>query len=521
MSTKSLIKSTSIISVATASSRVLGFIRDILIANFFGTGNLIQAFVVAFRIPNLMRRMVGEGAVNSAFVPVLSEYLATKKKEDYWQLANVILNLLAVVLAAIVLIGIAFSPIIVRIIAPGFVKDPGQLELAIKLTRIVFPFIFLIGLTAFAAGVLNSLKHFATPAFGPCLLNLSIIATMLFFYRTINITMLAVSILVGGFLQLMLQIPVLYKKGMRIRFPITFHHPAVKKIGTLLAPRILGSTVYQLNVLVDSILASLYWIVGKGGIAALYYSNRLIQFPTAIFGIAVATAVLPTLSGYFAKNELDKFKKTISFSLKFIFLFMIPAAIGIMIIGKPIIEALFQRGEFGSYSTMITNQALFFYAIGLFSYAGIKILVFSFYSMQDTMTPVKTAAIALLINVILNLILMWPLKIGGLALATSISGIFNFIVLFYILRKRMGPLNEREMLIFLFKIILASLVMGAILLGLTKTPMYISFFGKGSSLLNIAGLISVIAISASSYIVILLLLRVKEVEKVFRWIGKK
>lgn len=520
MSTKSLIKSTTIISVATAVSRILGFVRDILIARFFGTGKLIQAFVVAFRIPNLVRRMVGEGAVNSAFVPVLSEYLATKKKEDYWQLAGVILNLLVVTLMAIVIIGVAASGFIVRVIAPGFVKDPSQLELAIKLTRIIFPYILLIGLTTYAMGVLNSLRHFVAPAFAPCLLNISVIATILLLYRDITVTALAIAVLAGGILQLALQIPVLYKKGMRIKFPIGFRHPAIRKIGALLVPRILGSAVYQLNILVDNILASLYWIVGAGGIAALWYSNRLIQFPTAIFGIALATAALPVLSGHFVRSEVDEFKRTISFSLKSILFFMMPATVGFMMIGGPIIEALFQRGEFTAYSTMITSQALFFYAIGLFSYAGVKVLVFSFYSMQDTLTPVKTASIALFLNIILNLILMRPLKIGGLALATSVAGIFNFTALFYLLRKKIGPLDDRNILGFSIKIILASLFMGGVLLLLLRIPLYISISETGGLLLNAAGLLILIAISIFVYMSALFLLRVKELGEIFKWTKK-
>ena len=528
MSTKSLIKPIGTNSLGIATSRILGFARDILIAGFFGTGNLIQAFIVAFRIPNLLRQIVGEGATNAAFVPVLSEYLSLKKKEEYWRLAGIIFNVLIVTLLVVVAIGILIAPIAVRIIAPGFVKDSHQLELAIKLTRMIFPYILLIGLTALAAGILNSLKHFTVPAFSPCLLNISIITAILLFKRDVSPNILAGAVLIGGLLQLLVYIPVLYKKGMRLSFPPVFHHPAAKKITRLLIPRAFGSVIYQFNTIVDTMLASLHVIVGAGGIAALWYSYRLIQFPTAIFGHAVATGTLPTLSGQFSRNETDNFKKTVSFSLKSVFLFMVPATVGFMLIGKMILrilfseiaKTLFQANQFGPYSIMITNHALFFYSIGLFSYAGIRVLAFSFYSMQDTMTPVKTAGAALVINIVLNLILMHPLKIGGLALATSIAGIFNFVMLFYILRKRIGPLNEKEMLRFLIKVVVASLAMGGVLFWALNCPICISVFvGKGL-FMDIAGLLLLVITGILVYIGVLMLLKVDELKKVFKWIKR-
>ncbi|NQT06281.1 MAG: murein biosynthesis integral membrane protein MurJ [Candidatus Omnitrophica bacterium] len=519
MSTKSLLKSTGIISAATATSRVLGFVRDILIANFFGTGLSIQAFLVAFRLPNLLRHMVAEGASSSAFVPVLSEYLVTKDRDEYWRLANGLLSLMLVTLIVIVAIGITAAPFIVRVIAPGFVTEPAQFELAVNLTRTIFPYILLIGLAAYAMAILNSLKHFTVPAFSPALLNLSIIAAIVIFKRDVGVENLAFAVLVGGVLQLIMQIPVLYKKGMRLKFPPVLYHPAAGRVVKLLLPRILGSAVYQLNVLIDTILSSLHWIVGAGGIAALYYSNRLIQLPTAIFGISIATAALPTLSAHFTRKNTKGFKETLNFSLKSLFMIMVPAAVGIMVMGSQIIRILFERGEFTQFSTMITNQALFYYAFGLFSYAGIKILVFSFYSMQDTRTPVKTACIALVINVVLNLILMWPLKIGGLALATSIAGITNFAMLFFLLRKKIGSFGEKEIAVFLAKILAASSLMGLILHIVTIRFNAIllkkdTFFNAGYLFLSIAGGIFI-------YFFVLYLLRAEELGKFLKWVLKR
>lgn len=519
MSTKSLIKSTGIISIATGLSRMLGFIRDVLIAGIFGTGAAIQAFIVAFRIPNLLRHMVAEGAASSAIVPILSEYKVNKSTEEYWRLTNVLLNLVLAVLMGIVIIGTLAAPIIVRLIAPGFITDPEQLKLAITLTRIIFPYILLIGLAAYAMGILNSLKHFSVPAFAPCLLNISFILFILLFRKDISVMTLAFAVLVGGMLQLAIQIPVLYKKGMRLRFPLTLRHPAAGKVGRLLVPRIMGAAVYQFNVLVDTILASLHWIVGAGGVAALWFSNRLIQLPTAVFGTAIATAALPTLSGYYTRGQTKKFKDTINYSLRATLFLMIPATVGIMVLGSQIVRIVFERGEFTAYSTLITNRALFFYAFGLFSYPGIKVLVYSFYSMQDTLTPVKTASASLTVNLILNLILMWPLKIGGLALATSAAGIFNFLALFFILRKKIGSLGEKEIGLFFIKTIIASLIMGAILyLGIGRFNIFLA--DKGS-LLGILYLFLYVIAGVAIYLITLYILRAKELGKLTAWLLKK
>lgn len=516
MSTKSLIKSTSLIGVATATSRVLGFARDILIAYFFGTGGPIQAFFVAFRIPNLLRITVAEGAANAAFVPVLSEYLVKENEAEYRRLAKILFNILLIGLTVIVVLGVIASPFIVRIIAPGFVKDSEQFRQAVSLTRTIFPYILLVGLAAYAMGILNSLKHFAAPAFAPALLNISILAAIAAFRYRLTVNVLAYAVLIGGAMQLAIQIPVLYKKGIRLGFTRNLAHPAAKKIGRLLVPRAIGAAVYQLNVLIDTVLASLHWIVGAGGIAALWYSNRLIQLPTAIFGISLATAILPTLSGNFVKDDMKNFKNTLNFSIKGLFFIMIPATFGILVLGNNIVRILFQRGEFTAYSTMITHQALLFYAVGLFSYAGIKMLVFSFYSMQDTTTPVKTAGFAFLINLVLNLILMWPLKTGGLALATSIAGIFNFFALFYLLTRRIGRFCENGIAAFLAKVLASSLVMGGALYFISRA-FSASLPAKGL-VYNSLYLAGSVTTGIFIYFIMLLALRVKESGKLIRWI---
>ncbi len=278
---KTIAKSASIIGFFTLCSRVLGFIRDVVIARLFGVYVYAQAFVVAFKIPNLLRDLVGEGAANAAFVPVFSEYTVKHSKEEFWELANVVLNLMLVVLTSITLLGILFSPLVVRLIAPGFMASPEKLAVTITLNRIIFPYILLIGLAAYAMGILNSLKHFALPAFAPCLLNVSIIVFALLFGESIK--GLALGVLAGGVLQLAVQIPALYKKGFRPKLFQRFSHPGAKIMGKLMLPRVMSSSIYQVNNFIDSIFGSLAWIVGEGGVAVLYFSYRLIQFPLGIF----------------------------------------------------------------------------------------------------------------------------------------------------------------------------------------------------------------------------------------------
>ena len=412
---------------------------------------------------------------------------------------------------SLTVLGIIFSPLIVKVIAPGFISDPYKFDLTVKLNKLIFPYLVLIGLTAYSMGLLNALRHFAAPAFGPCLLNISLIAAGLWLCPKIGVMGLAIGALVGGALQLLLNIPVIYRKGLSFSFKDGFFHPAVGRIGKLLMPRALGSAVYQMNIFVDTILASLASIVGQGGVAALYYANRLIQFPMAIFGLALAQAALPKMSGEFAVNDIAKFKETLSFSLRVVFLIMLPASFGLGILGDRIVSMLFERGEFTAYSTAITQSALFFYSFGLFAYSGIKLLVSSFYSMHDTMTPVKTAFFSVILNIILNLILMRPLKLGGLALATSISATFNFFILYVLLRRRIGSLDTRRTAESFIRILLTSAIMGIVLkillrARLTDSPL---------------GLLSCIASGIFVFIAIGYALGVRELKDSLTWITRR
>ncbi|MCX5703910.1 MAG: murein biosynthesis integral membrane protein MurJ [Candidatus Omnitrophica bacterium] len=514
MSTQNVAKSASIIGLATLCSRLLGFIRDIVIARLFGVYVYAQAFVIAFRIPNLFRDLVGEGATNSAFVPVFSEYTLKHSKEEFWEAANVVLNLLLVILMSITLLGIIFSPIIVRLIAPGFIASPEKLATTIRLNRIIFPYILLISLSAYSMGLLNSLKHFAVPAFAPCLLNISIIVFALLFGE--GIAGLALGVLVGGVLQLAIQIPVLYKKGFHLELFRRFRHPAAKTIGRLLLPRLLSTSIYQLNNFIDSIFGSLAWIVGEGGVAVLYFSYRLIQFPLGIFSNALSQAILPTFSTQALEDNYDKLKATLSWGLRAVFFVMLPASAGFMVLARPIISTLFGGGRFDSYSANLTADALFFYSIGLFAYGATKILQSCFFALQDTVTPTKVAFVALIMNIILNSILMYPLKIAGLALATSISGINSFFMLFFILKKRVGDFKAKEIAVSFTRILLATLCMAGVCYFISKNIF------QGAPFLNKAVNLGLAVISGLiSYIIFCFIFGVREMRELWRWLAKK
>jgi putative peptidoglycan lipid II flippase len=496
-------RSAGIISIATFLSRILGFARDVVIARLFGVYLYAQAFVIAFRIPNLFRDFVGEGASNAAIVPVLSEYSAKRSKEEFWELANILLNLLLVILSLITILGIVFSPLIVRLIAPGFIAFPERLEATIRLNRIIFPYILLIGLAAYATAILNSLKNFTVSALAPCLLNISIIICAIFIGE--GTKGLASGVLLGGILQLAVQVPVLYKKGFNPRLIFNFNHPGLLQVKRLMLPRIASSGIYQLNNFVDSIFASLIAIVGDGGVAVLYFAYRLIQFPIGIFSNALSQAILPTLSTQALEENRDALKVTLSWGIRAVFFVMLPATAVFMVLSYPLVYMLFGGGKFDFNSSLLTSNALFFYSIGLCAYGGTKILQSCFFALKDTITPAKIAFLALLMNIALNAILMFPLKIGGLALATSISGIVTFLLLLSILKQRLGGFGDIKILPSFLRILAASICMASVcfLVNRALALGWVLFCG------------------AISYIIFCFLFRVSELRELMHWLSYK
>lgn len=451
-------------------SRIFGFIRDMVVAGFFGAGIVTDAFFVAFRIPNLLRRLLAEGSLTVSFVPVFTEYLKQRTRQEALELANVAFTALSVVLVVVSIAGVVFSPLIVTVMAPGFVKSAAQYELTVLLTRFMFPYIFFISLVALCMGILNSLRHFAAPALSPVILNISMILATLLLRDWFEepIYALAVGVMIGGVLQLAMQWPFLVKMGVRLKPNFHFRHPGLKRIGLLMMPAAFGAAIYQINVLIGTILASL---LPKGSVSYLYYADRIVELPLGVFAIAVGTAALPSFSDQVARGEFDDFKKTISFSLRLILFITIPATVALLALRTPILSVLFQRGAFDAAATLKTADALLYYTLGLWAFSLIRVIVSAFYSLQDTKVPMKAAIVALIVNVVCSVVLMYPMKHGGLALATSIASAVNVIILGVILKKRIGSYLNQEFYRSIVKISSAALVMwGAIVVVNTVYP---------------------------------------------------
>ncbi len=458
-----VVRAAGVVGMATMLSRVFGFLRDMIVAGLFGAGLTTDAFFVAFRIPNLLRRLLAEGSLTVSFVPVFTEYLKNRTREEALELADIAFTALSILLVAVSLLGVLFSPLIVTVMAPGFVKTPAQYDLAVFLTRMMFPYILLISLVALCMGILNSLRHFAAPALSPVVLNLAMILAALTLRGLFRepITALAVGVMAGGVLQLAMQWPFLVRMGVRLKPNFRFRHPGVRRIGSLMLPAAFGAAIYQINIFIGTILASL---LPTGSVSYLYYADRIVELPLGVFAIAVGTATLPSFSEQVAQGRFEELKKTIAFSLRIILFITIPATVALIALRIPIISVLFQRGEFGIQSTLLTSQALLCYAVGLWAFSVIRIIVSAFYSLQDTRSPMKAAIVALIVNVGFSVVLMFPLKHGGLALATSIATAVNVGMLWVILRRRIGKLLDREFYRSFGRTSLASLVMWGVIL---------------------------------------------------------
>jgi len=455
-----------VVGIFTFLSRIMGLARDMLIANFFGSGMSADAFFVAFRIPNLLRRLFAEGSLTVSFIPVFTEYLQNKSKQEAFLLARVVLTFLVCIVTAITILGIILSPLIVRVIAPGFGGMGEKYALTVLLTRIMFPYIFLVSLLALFMGILNSLKHFSAPAIAPVFLNLSMIAALIFivpFMKTPTVG-LALGVILGGIIQMALQIPFLIKKGLTFAPKWNIRHPALKKIGMLMLPTIFGSAIYQINQLIGTLLASL---LQEGSVSYLYYADRLVQFPLGVFAIAISTAVLPSLSREAAKGDIYKLKQTLSHALRLTMFITIPAMAGLIVLRQPIIALLFQRGAFSTFTTAMTAQALLYYSVGLWAFAGLRVFVSAFYSLQDTKTPVKVAVVAMIANIVFSLALMGPLKHGGLALALSLASTLQLFMLIYFLQKRLGGIEGGAVIHSMVRSFISSIIMSICIYFLT------------------------------------------------------
>ncbi len=435
---KSLLRSSVVTSGSTFVSRILGLVREMVFAALFGDSAAADAFFVAFKIPNFLRRLFAEGAFSQAFVPVLSSYRTSSTREEIRLFLDHVAGSLGLILSVITVIGVLAAPLLAALFAPGYLDDAAKFGLLAEMLRITFPYILLISLTGFAGAILNSYGHFAAPALTPVILNLVLIGSALLLSPWFSEPALALAwgVLLAGLLQLMFQLPFLTHLKLMPRPRLKGDHPGVKRVITLMLPVMFSVSVGQINLLLDTVLATS--IEGDGSVSWLYYSDRLMELPLGIIGIAIATVILPSLSRIHSQGDAARFERTLDWGLRCILVMGLPASVALVVLAHPLIITLYQRGEFGADSVSPTALSLQAYALGLLAFMAIKVLASAYFSRQDTKTPVRYGIIAMVSNMVLNLILLVPLAHVGLALATSISAFINAGLLWWGLHRGAG-----------------------------------------------------------------------------------
>ena len=554
----SVARSAGIVSIAVMFSRVLGLVREMVFSRFFGAGFLYDAFLIAFRIPNLLRDLFAEGALSAAFVKVFTDYQIKRSEEEAWRLASLVLNVLAVVLSAITILGILFSSQIVALItynytgavcSAGNEYSPEKAALATTMMQIMFPFILLVALAALAMGVLNTKGRFGVPASASTAFNVVsiIVGLALASYlsgggweKSIDrnlipseaaqwaIIGMAIGTLLGGAAQFLIQVPSLWAVGFRFSPVLSFTDSGVKRVALLMAPAIIGTSAVQVKVLVDTAIVSCI----DGGQSWLSYAFRLMQFPIGIFGVAIGTAAIPTLSRLASENNFEKFRSTLSDALKLVFLLTIPAACGLIVLGEPIIRLIYEGGQFDGFDTQMTTWALAAYSIGLAGYAAIKIVSPAFYALDDAKTPMYVSLASILVHVVVSYSMLKflstvgvtperPSGFGhvGVALATSAVARVNFFALTLLMRKRISGLNGRDIFASFVKIVVASALMSAVC--------YSSYYfltnslGAKTLIVKLVEAFVPIALGGITFFVIAKILRVNEINKVYNTFARK
>lgn len=485
---KSLLKSTSVVASMTLVSRVFGFLRDMVTAHLFGAGAAFDAFSVAFRIPNLMRRLFAEGSFSQAFVPVLSEYQKNRSREEIHQFINAVAGTLGFILLGVTIVGVVFAPWIIRLFAPGFETQGARFDMAVTMLRITFPYLFLISLTAFAGAILNTYSRFWVAAFTPVFLNICMIAAAFWLAPRLHIpiTGLAWGVLIAGIVQLFFQFPFLRRLHLLPIPKIRFHDEGVMRVLKLMVPALFGVSVSQVNLLLDTLFAS-FLIVGS--VSWLYFSDRLMEFPLGVIGVAISTVILPHLSRHHASQSQSDFSETIDWALRLVLLAGLPAAVVFAVISGPLLSTLLQHGHFDGYAVMMTRKSLSMFALGIAPFMLIKILAAGFYARQDIRTPVRIGIVAMIANMVFNLILIWPLKHAGIALATSLSAMLNGGLLFYFLRKQAIYTPREGWGYFAFRLAFANTVLAIFLWFASGSTQEWVMQGVGWRVIHLSGLL--------------------------------
>lgn len=552
---RSVARSAGIVSIAVMFSRVLGLVRETVFARFFGAGFLYDAFLVGFRIPNLLRDLFAEGALSAAFVKVFTDYQLKKSEEEAWRLASLIFNALAVVLSAVTILGILLAPLLVKAITYNYLGDPvhyyppEKAALATTLMQIMFPFILLVALAALAMGVLNTKGRFGIPASASTAFNIASIVFGLLFafwlsggeweFSTDKIAVpsnaaqwaiigMSIGTLIGGAAQFLIQVPSLLKVGFRFSPRLSFRDPGVRHVMRLMAPAMIGTSAVQVKVLVDTVVASGI----EGGISWLSYSFRLMQFPIGVFGVAIGTAAIPALSRLASSDNIAGFRSTLSDAIKLVFLLAIPSACGLVVLADPIIALIYQRGVFTGFDTNMTAWSLAAYSVGLSGYAAIKVMAPSFYALDDAKTPMYVSLAAILVHVpasfgfmqLFSMIGVSPERPNGfghvgVALATSTVALFNFIALTLLMRRKIGRINGREISAAFLKIVIAAAVMSAVCYFSYR---YLNgYFLEKTFFIRLAEAFIPIASGGVTFLGMAKLLRITEIEQMIGVLRKK
>jgi putative peptidoglycan lipid II flippase len=489
----------------TLLSRILGFVRDAVIARAFGAGLMTDAFFVAFKIPNLLRRLFAEGAFSQAFVPILGEYKAKRTPEETRKLVDHVAGMLTLALFIVTLIGVLAAPWVIYLSAPGFADEPQKFDLTVAMLRIIFPYILFISLVALAGGILNTYSRFSVPAFTPVLLNLAMIAGALWLTPYFNPPVLALawSVFIGGVLQLAFQVPHLLRLKLLPRFTLNFQDAGVWRILKLMGPAVFGVSIAQLSLLINTIFAS---FLETGSVSWLYYADRLMEFPTGMLGVALGTILLPSLSKHYADASHEEYSRLLDWGLRLTLLLALPAAVALAVIAVPLIATLFHYGNFTDHDLWMTRQALVAYSIGLLGLIMVKVLAPGFYARQNIKTPVKIAVFTLLATQAMNLAFIGPFKHAGLALAIGLGACINAGLLYFHLRRGGIYTPQPGWWAFLAKLLAALVVMGAVLwIAMGPAEAWL----QARAWVRAAHLSGLVAAGAASYFAVLFLLGVR------------